>query len=305
LILGAGPPTLVDTGSGRGQCTPQILAGLETVRSEFHERLAPADIRRILITHSHVDHIGGLAELVEITRAEVGVHPLDSRAVANFDEQVVVIGQQARQFFHHAGVPGETHQRLVELFGLLKGRVRSVPVGFMLHDGEPLDGLRLLHTPGHSPGQVCIGVEDILLTADHILPVTIPQQWPETVCAYYGLGHYLHALEKIAAVPGFTLGLGGHEGPIRELYPRIVQIQETQFRRLDRVLQLLHQASEPMSVQQIASRLFSHTPGFQQLLALMDAGARVEYLYQRGRLAIGNLDEVERDAQAARRYQIA
>ena len=41
LLLGAGPPTLVDTGSGQGESTAQILAGLKTVRTEFGESVRP------------------------------------------------------------------------------------------------------------------------------------------------------------------------------------------------------------------------------------------------------------------------
>ena len=60
LLLGAGPPTLVDTGSGFGDCTAQLFAGLDSVRRTFGESITAADIRRILITHGHHDHFGGL-----------------------------------------------------------------------------------------------------------------------------------------------------------------------------------------------------------------------------------------------------
>jgi hypothetical protein len=37
LLLGAGPPTLVDAGSGLGPCTRHILTGLESVQADFGE----------------------------------------------------------------------------------------------------------------------------------------------------------------------------------------------------------------------------------------------------------------------------
>src|SRR5689334_10796265 len=74
LVLDAGVPTLVDTGSGYGESNAQILAGLESVRSDFGESISLADIRRIIITHGHIDHFGGLPFFVEQTSAEVAVH---------------------------------------------------------------------------------------------------------------------------------------------------------------------------------------------------------------------------------------
>lgn len=305
LLLGAGAPTLVDAGSGRGPSTQQILDGLESLRRDFGEPFHVADLRRIIITHAHVDHIGGLAEILQHAQAEVCVHPLDSRALAAFDEYSVMGERQLRAFFCRAGVAAELHASLVHTFGLVPGRVHSVAVDRRLNEGDELDGLRIIHTPGHAPGHVCIAVGDILLSADHILPTTIPQQWPESTWPYLGLGHYLESLRKIAAMDGFTLALGGHEGPIRDIPQRIRQIEETQLRRLDRLLDLLRHSSEPLTVDQIATRMYTENRGFRAMLALMDAGARVEYFYQRGYLAVANLDEIRSGADAACRYRLA
>ena len=67
-------------------------------------------------------------------------------------------------------------------------------IDFYLQEGELKAGsktLQVLHTPGHSPGHVCILVGDILLCGDHILARTIPQQWPESLAACAGLSHVL------------------------------------------------------------------------------------------------------------------
>ena len=90
LLLGTDTPTLVDSGSGLGMSTRHILAGVDAVRRTFGERMHAHDIGRIIVTHSHVDHIGGLSELVEATRARVAVHALDATAVTAHREYTVL-----------------------------------------------------------------------------------------------------------------------------------------------------------------------------------------------------------------------
>jgi glyoxylase-like metal-dependent hydrolase (beta-lactamase superfamily II) len=304
LVLGAGPPTLVDTGSG-GESTAEIVAGLARVRDEFGEPISVAQIGRILLTHNHVDHIGGLAELGRESRAQVGIHALDSRAVACFDEHAVYTSRLVRGFLRQAGVPSPRHERMIELLGVVPGRVESWHADFHLEDGQSLDGIRVVHTPGHAAGHVCLLVDDILLAADHILPVTVPQQWPESIGAYLGVGHYLESLEKIRSLEGIRLGLGGHEMVTREVYSRVEQIRDTQFRRLERLVELIRNTPEPATIAELATRMYTKVHGIYALLSLMDVGARVEYLYQRGRLQIVNRDEIAERRQAPCRYRPA
>ena len=83
LLLGAGPPTLVDTGSGLEMSTRHILAGVETVRREFNEPIHLGDIGRIMISHGHTDHVGGLPDLLPLTAAQVAIHPLDREVITS------------------------------------------------------------------------------------------------------------------------------------------------------------------------------------------------------------------------------
>ena len=303
LLLGAGPPTLVDTGSGRGDSTRQVLDGLKTVRTEFGEPVRLRDVQRILITHAHIDHVGGLPQLAEQTGGEVAVHQFDQRVIAAYDERAVVTNRNMHCFLARAGLPVEERLPLLAAFGYARKRLPSVPVDFTLDDGQQLDGLRLIHTPGHSPGHVCIAAGDLLLAGDHILAQTISQQWPESTAAFTGLGHYLDSLEKVRQAGDFSVVLGGHEPPVRNVAERIDEIRTTHLRRLDRLLDVLQKAPHPLSIREISDQVYSRQKGFYALLALTDVGSRVEYLDQRGRLAIANLDEVEGEDNPVYRYR--
>jgi glyoxylase-like metal-dependent hydrolase (beta-lactamase superfamily II) len=305
LLVGAGPVTLIDAGSGRHECSRQLMQGIETVRREYGEPLAVRDVQRVVITHGHIDHIGGLAEIVGQTDAQVAVHPLDCRLVCSFEERAAVRRRQFERFFIQAGVPAERRGELLEASGYASGLVRSIGVDVMLDDGMELDGLRFVHTPGHSPGHVCIRVGDILLAGDHVLARTVPQQWPESTASYTGLGHYLDSLEKIRRIDGIRLALGGHEPPMRDIRLRIDEIWQTHARRLVRLSEIIRSARQPLSIDEMTGKMYSHQQGFYYMLALCDVGARVEFLDQRGHLAIANLDEVKQDENAVYRYRLA
>ena len=239
LLLGAGPVTLVDTGSGYGDSTRQILAGLESLRSEFGETVGVRDIKRVILTHGHLDHFGGLAQVTGPITADVGIHELDRWVLVSFEERVLVATKAMTFYLEQAGVPIEARAALLEMYSAGKQHVKSVRVDFTLFDDQELDGMKMIHTPGHCPGQVCIQIGDVLLSADHVLPKTTPHQSPESITAWTGLGHYLDALVKIAKVPGVRLALGGHEGPIDNFYQRTEEIRVDHERKLDRIAGLL------------------------------------------------------------------
>jgi glyoxylase-like metal-dependent hydrolase (beta-lactamase superfamily II) len=305
VLLGHGPPTIVDAGSGFGRANRQLMAGLEQVRSEFGEPIGLADIKRIIITHGHIDHFGGLTFLHErAPQAEIAIHELDVRILTAFEERVAVAKRAIRRFLQEAGVRAELLADFMDIYGFSKKNVGSLPVERTLIDNQELDGLSFIHTPGHCPGQVCIAVGDVLLTADHVLPEISPHQAPESIMPYTGLGHYLESLDKVGRLDGFRLALGGHQGPINDLAKRVVEIRKGHERKLEKILAIVR-AGDPLTIDDISQQLYTRVVGFHVLLALEEVAAHVEYLYQHGKLRISNLDEYQREEHVPIRYVVA
>lgn len=293
LLLGDGPPTLVDTGSGYGDSTRHLLDGLASVRAEFGEPIGARDIRRILITHGHHDHFGGLVQVEGPIEAEVGIHELDRWVLTGYEERIVVATHAIRTFLRSAGVPPEKELRLLEMYRSTKRGLKSVRVDFTLRDGQELDGLRFIHVPGHCPGQVAIRVGDVLLTADHVLPKTTPHQSPESITASTGLRHYLDALGRIEREEGVRLCLGGHEQPFPDLQGRVREIRADHGRKLERIMDILRAA--PLTIDALTAAMYPRVSGWDVLLAVEEVGAHVEYLYERGDLAAVNFQQIARE----------
>jgi glyoxylase-like metal-dependent hydrolase (beta-lactamase superfamily II) len=180
---------------------------------------------------------------------------------------------------------------------------RSVPVDFTYEaEGMKLGPFEFLHVPGHCPGQVVIRLHDVLFSGDHVLSVISPHQSPERLTLHTGLSHYIDSLALLEEWDhGARLALGGHNNPIEDLKGRLEEIRQLHASRLRKMLEIL---KKPHTIAETAEALFHRKDGYDVLLAIEEAGAHVEYLYQRGLLRISNTDELEvQSGSVAIRYQ--
>ena len=185
-----GQVTLVDCGLRRApRRIVEALAGIGK---------RPSDVTRIVLTHAHGDHAGGAAELVESSATPgVDVHSDDAAYVRS--------GTAAPWGNPTAG----------RLFGRgPTGTFTAAPVARELSDGEVIEvagGLRVVHTPGHTPGHVSLLHEGsgVLITGDAIFNMRARMSWPMAlVCTSAHLNELsAHVLGELDySVAAFTHG---------------------------------------------------------------------------------------------------
>ncbi len=99
-------------------------------------------IKFIVLTHGHIDHIGALKEVKEATGAEVAIHTDDAQALQE--------------------------NSVSTLLGL--SYPTPLPADRLLKDGDSMDigdlHFLVLHTPGHSPGCICLLGQGVMFSGD-------------------------------------------------------------------------------------------------------------------------------------------
>ena len=200
---------LVDAGWDRGGG----LEGLDVSLRTFGSRLE--DVRGVLFTHAHHDHyaVGDLVR--EASGAWLALHEDESDVLAPGGEAVPDAGRLDGHFLA-LGLPPDERREMVEVSLWMWGARAGFEPDRRLRDGETAAAgdlrLRVLHTPGHSPGHACYVAAErgVVFTGDHVLSRTTPN-----VGIYAGsrgspLDDYLTALHATQALGGLV-ALPGHE----------------------------------------------------------------------------------------------
>jgi glyoxylase-like metal-dependent hydrolase (beta-lactamase superfamily II) len=257
-LIGQDGWVLIDAGMGTTDARAAFQAGLTRAGLEVK------NLKAIVLTHHHPDHIGLSGELYAQSGAKVYMHPIDEASV-----QLIYSGTMPERFgrvshfFTQHGLP-HTSLWLNNINQQEARIILGVPpheAFTLVEDGDILDLLgehyRVLWTPGHSDGQICLFRErdGIFLAADHVLPRITPN------IGLYSekdrpnpLDDYLHSLEKVSHLPA-SIVLPGHGEPFIGLSERTQEIIDHHYHRESLLRDMLKDG--PQNAYQLTQRLFN------------------------------------------------
>ncbi|KOG33232.1 MBL fold metallo-hydrolase [Streptomyces resistomycificus] len=290
-------PVLIDTGWDDPDSWDTLAAGLTACGT------SPEEIHGVVITHHHPDHHGLSGRVREASGAWVAMHEADGAIVRRTRQT------RAERWFTYmtakleaAGAP-ESH-----IAPLRATRPRALPgLSPALPDREIVPGellalpgrrLRAVWTPGHTPGHVCLHLEEEhparlpghgrLFSGDHLLPEITPHiglyEDPDDATVTDPLGDYLDSLERVGRLAPAEV-LPAHQHAFTDAASRVRELLAHHEDRLTGLLVLL---AEPLTPWQLAERMEWNRPWAQipygsRNIAVSEAEAHLRRLVKLGR----------------------
>lgn len=288
-------PVLVDCGEKTEASWKALTEGLRK------EGLEVKDIKKLVLTHTHVDHLGNALKIAQISGAKVWVsnyaYPEVISLNQNWDSRLRLMAETLES----AGVPEDILKNRIQGMGSLANYWDEVPPEFIhtfdLNDQIPMGGAdwEVIHAPGHSIKQTCFYQPTLksLISADMLLYITptpvIEASLENPQIRNIGLPQMMETYEKLHTLdiedcfPGHGLPFDQHQALIDKQVARIHQRKEELFRHIEQGEKVLYD---------IAQEMYKDTaPPLRPLGLIMSIGY-MDLLIQEGRIEVEKKNKV-------------
>ena len=301
--------TLIDagaTGSYRHLADGVLAAGYQL-----------RDIERVIVTHGHQDHDGAAGQLAQEADAQMWAHeiyaPLLQYNPWDIQRNPTSPLQRELQRVVHYDRERNTAEAMRQTSGYAKRNKQYVETRRRYHvhrsvsQDESVGDLTFIHAPGHAPDELCITMDKLVFSGDHVLPEITPHPTTKTRFSpevrkhvpehlhcedkSYGLLAYLRSLRLITNLDDDIAVLPAHrlysKGKFNfENTARAEDILQHHVIRLGRILHRM--GSEPASLEHITRGVFARRKlaGGNLYMALSEIVAHIELLEDAGDLVM-------------------
>jgi len=267
-------------------CGMETDPAFETLRAALAERgIAWREIREIVLTHMHPDHMGMAARLLELTGAQLGMHQAEAEHL-----RLVTAGNRRipwlEDAYSQSGVPQALETKMEEHFAEIRENFHALDPARLFAGGEQIETalgpLEVLWTSGHSPGHICLysRARKLLFSGDQILENITPN-----IAWHPGrdmLAEFLESLRLLAALD-IDLILPSHGEPFSGHRAWIAQTVSHHRERCDQILNLLEQS--PRTAHQMVGEMWRRRLSpINHHFAIFEVLAHLEHLKRQGKV---------------------
>ncbi len=292
-VVSADGLRLIDSGWNAPEAYSALLDELQGLGMQV------SDIKEILVTHNHPDHIGLAERFVQEAGARLLLHRLDAASERAYAEDRQGMLAEMQTWLQTNGMPREERETLMGGMRRMAFRAPTYRPDTLLEGGEVLAWrpfrFEVIWTPGHAAGLVCLyePQAQVLISSDHVL-----QRISLNIGLYARqsgdpLGEYLRSLQLVRDLP-VKLVLPGHGAPFTDLAGRVDALVAHHEQRLQEMVNTLADEDDGgQTAYGIASRLswrgsehgWQILQPFDRLAALSETLAHLHYLTNQGQVS--------------------
>jgi glyoxylase-like metal-dependent hydrolase (beta-lactamase superfamily II) len=211
---------IIDTGWDAPESMRSMDAQLADASISFSK------IKRVLLTHCHIDHLGMISRFKQLNNANIYIHQdeLDLIRIRYNEENIYWI--ETDNFLRRHGMPESELDPIDPQFSV-QGPLIAPDI--LLQGGEVISAgeysLRVIPTPGHTPGHISLYEprKKLLFSGDVLLPTILTnaaghiQHMPNPLQQYLNSLNVLRGLEIDLVLPGHEHVFSGHQKRIDEI----------------------------------------------------------------------------------------
>lgn len=266
-------------------CGMDTEASFETLRAGLEKRgVAWSDIRHILLTHMHPDHIGLSQRLLELTGATLSMHEIEDRHL-----RLVVSDMHRRipwldRVYKQAGVPGPLEEKMEKHFFGIRKNFHELKPDRLYKGGEHIPTavgpFEVILTSGHSPGHICLHSRELklLFSGDQMLEKITPNiSWhPDRDM----LAEFLESNDRLSTLD-VDLIFPGHDEPFSGHRAWIAETAAHHRERCDEILGVVRRT--PQTAHQMVAELWRRPLSpINHHFAIFEVLAHLEHMQRRG-----------------------
>lgn len=293
FIVGSGPVAVIDTG-------PLFPGSFEDLRRAFTEiGLGFADIELMLITHGHIDHYGMAMKVREAAGRHVPcyIHEEDEWRLGPGFFSSPMIDDESRRYMALVDMPEDEVRKISRRFSFFRKLADPIPDALPMKDGDIFSGngytLRVIHTPGHSPGSCCFyePEREVLFSGDTVIKHITPNPLHEIKRSmlrdpgYQSLERYTESLARLEAME-CRYAFPGHWEHISDLKGIIISYRVHHRERMERIWSSLRK--QPRPLYHIIHEVFDFIPEHDVFLAVSETLVHLEMLVNEGRAVLAD-----------------
>ena len=271
--------------------------------------LIEKDLNNIILTHGHSDHDGTAWEFAD-NEVQIFAHEY-YQALKSFQPRAIQDRSKTalqREFQRLVEEKiGKNTSRLIEYDEEYLQRKKDMKVDRALIDGDHVGDINVLATPGHSPDEICLIVDDVVFSGDHVLPEITPHPTMKMIfrddvlktipdhlrdaSEFSGLRTYLTSLDKIVmlgdeynVLPAHRLYNKGHFNWCR--VGRAAQIIAHHHHRFDLLKDRMGEGGA--TLEDLTEVMFENSKlvGGNIVPAMAEVVAHLEFLEDSGEIAV-------------------